>query len=281
MTSSTDAQKTAGLAENLQQGLSGVNEEGQGRGSRSNTPADTSSKDRRGKAAMAEELRVLYGILGTLSGNTMDLVDAGVLEAMPQVQLVERLDWVQLAIKSLVLSRAGAVEVKETKDTHKEYSMAFVSRSRLGAPKQFNGDPNEMDDFLISVENHLASAKDASEEEKIRFLLSYTVGAPARWITEWLRTLDKQTFEEFRLEFEAEFGLALKERLAGLKLMKLRQGSASVLAYIGEFRKLASMSKFNEAALKIVFETGLSPTMSDALNRAQLPSTLAGLIEVV
>ncbi|XP_016332899.1 uncharacterized protein LOC107681197 [Sinocyclocheilus anshuiensis] len=127
----------------------------------------------------------------------------------------------------------------------------LVAEPRLPPPKPFAG-------VMIPHPNHPVSGREASKH-----LLALNQGSrsTADFAIEF-RTIAAGTFKE---EFKRVFDHPVSGREASKRLLALNQGSRSTADFAIEFRTIAAGSRWNDEALMVCFQGGLSEPLQDDL----------------
>ena len=143
----------------------------------------------------------------------------------------------------------------------------------VGAPEHYDGDPVSCNAFLCncSIIFSLQPLTFSSEEARAAYTINHLTG----------RARLCHSCQSFANKLRRVFGTGPLGAEAGRELLDLVQGSHSVTDYAIDFRTKAPMCDWNPAALRDVFMRGLAGYLKDELVAYELPSTLAGLVELV
>jgi len=154
---------------------------------------------------------------------------------------------------------------------------------KVALPEKFGGTIRKYRDFIISVENIfcLQPLSYPTDEVKCRFIGTLLTGDALAWfrnIVEY-ETYRLKDYSNFKKDFKEMFDDPNSIRHACAQLDHLQQGKGSVSSYAIVFRRLASETGYNEAALRHNFIKGLSDDNKNALSKAQdEPERLEDLI---
>ncbi|KAL1246642.1 hypothetical protein QQF64_034443 [Cirrhinus molitorella] len=155
---------------------------------------------------------------------------------------------------------------------------------RVPNPPPYDGDPKACRPFLsqCAITFTLQPTTFATEAAKVAFVITLLTGKAREWgTTVW----EKQapycaTFELFRQEMIKVFDRSVAGKEAASQLVRLRQGESSVTDFSIQFRTLAVLCGWNEAALWDVFREGLNPEIQDEIAIHDLPASFDDLVEL-
>lgn len=155
---------------------------------------------------------------------------------------------------------------------------------RVPTPPLYDGDPRACRPFLsqCAITFTLQPTTFASEAAKVAFVITLLTGRAREWgTTVW----EKQepycaTFELFRQEMIKVFDRSVAGKEAASQLVRLRQGESSVTDFSIQFRTLAVLCGWNQAALWDVFREGLNPEIQDEIAIHDLPASFDDLVDL-
>ena len=130
-------------------------------------------------------------------------------------------------------------------------------------PPTFSGKQQDLESFITRVELTFEAKPNqfATNESRIRFIMSYMYGKPLEWAACLKRNQSPilNSYEDFIRELRNNFGgFSCDATVANSKLFAIRQKKIGcVMEYIMEFQKMAQNSDFNESAKIFMFTKGL------------------------
>lgn len=154
---------------------------------------------------------------------------------------------------------------------------------RLPPPRHFSGDPSACDGFLTqcSLTFELQPSSFPSDRAQIAYVITLLSGKALSWATAVWKAKSPfcSSYMAFEQEFKQVFDHPLSDRQASKKLLTLRQGTGSVAEYAIQFRTVAAGSGWNDEALMVCFQNGLSEIIQDDLATREPALDLESLID--
>lgn len=151
-------------------------------------------------------------------------------------------------------------------------------------PPQYDGDPNSCRSFLsqCSLVFALQPRRYATEESRVAFVITLLKGRARDWATAvWdARAAFCATFDDFRNEMTKLFDRSAHGDEAASLLAQLSQNGRSVTDYSVQFRTLAAVCAWNEAALRARFREGLDDEIQDEIATHDLPHDFDALVDL-
>ncbi len=155
---------------------------------------------------------------------------------------------------------------------------------RVPTPPLYDGDPRACRPFLsqCAITFTLQPITFATEAARVAFVITLLTGRAREWgTTVWEKQLPFcATFELFRQEMIKVFDRSVTGKEAASQLVRLRQGESSVTDFSIQFRTLAVLCGWNEAALWDVFREGLNPEIQDEIAIHDLPASFDDLVDL-
>jgi hypothetical protein len=138
---------------------------------------------------------------------------------------------------------------------------------KMAKPEKFDGSKREeATPFIVSCRMYLeAAAPGATEEQAVRFIISYLDGSPKAWVQPFLeqemlqnqRVAWLHSLTDFLSEFMARFGEANRDENARVKLKKLKH-TGTVQDYLTGFQTHSASLGYNDVVLRDMFYDGLN-----------------------
>jgi hypothetical protein len=141
---------------------------------------------------------------------------------------------------------------------------------------------SQANSFLHQLKIYFYGKKMTNDQDKIIFTLSYMKGGTAGpWADNFMELIEKDeagaysTWQDFEEYFLQTFGDPDPSGTARSKLSQLKQGSCSAEEYVCKFNELKGKTKYNDPALKDLFEQGLNTKLVDKIyDLPEMPTTL-------
>lgn len=154
---------------------------------------------------------------------------------------------------------------------------------RLPPPQRFSGDPSACDGFLTqcSLTFELQPSSFPSDRARIAYVITLLSGKALSWATAVWKAKAPfcSSYKAFEQEFKRVFDHPISGRQASKRLLTLRQDTGSVAEYAIKFRTMAAGSGWNNEALMVCFQNGLSETIQDELATREPSLDLENLME--
>ncbi|KAL1256462.1 hypothetical protein QQF64_012007 [Cirrhinus molitorella] len=154
----------------------------------------------------------------------------------------------------------------------------------LPPPQHFSGDPSACDGFLTqcSLTFELQPSSFPSDRAKIAYVISLLSGKALVWATAVWKAQAPfcSSYSAFEEEFKRVFNHPLSGRQASKRLLTLRQSSSSAAEYAIQFRTVAVGSGWNDEAIMVCFQNGLSEAIKDDLATREPACDLETLIKL-
>lgn len=183
-------------------------------------------------------------------------------------------------------SRAPVAPAKEAVESPTvEPTSAPVTKLKVCVPDTFNGNLAKSEGFIYSLILYFYGNPGLADYQKVTMALSYMKGGTAgQWSKRMIKQYSKKgtfpSWDEFLEDFRKSFTDPDPQGTASHKLRILKQGNGSCEEYVASFKELMDDSGYNEAALMVEFERGLSRSLTDKIyNLEYLPRTLDGWME--
>ncbi|KAL7825225.1 hypothetical protein AOLI_G00324320 [Acnodon oligacanthus] len=227
--------------------------------------------------ALSEQGELLGRHQHVLSSVTQSLESLANQQAEQQAQLVQLVNSVkemtsQFQSVNLSEQRVAAALLPVT-------TGASASFFPVSKPDKYEGDPDKCRGFLLQCAVFFENSACSTDQARISFVISRLTDRALEWATASWASLHQLTYDQFVREFKLVFDHLYEGKVSGEPLLRLRQGTRSVVDYALEFRTLAASSGWNEAALLVTFRQGLNPEIlkklaskDDGLNLDQLVS---------
>ena len=151
---------------------------------------------------------------------------------------------------------------------------------KVATPDTFTGNLAKSEEFINSLYLYFYGKPWMTDESKITFALSYMKGGTAeQWKKRMLKQYSKggeiPTWDSFLAAFKQTFSDPDPQGTARHKLRLLKQGNSTCDEYVASFKELMDDTGFNDVALLVEFERGLSKSLVDKIfNLADVPETL-------
>ncbi|KAK3564093.1 hypothetical protein QTP86_007548 [Hemibagrus guttatus] len=195
--------------------------------------------------------------------NTSPLTDSAELrEIIVRQGAIIRSYQDQLEAMQAQLSRVGIASPRDPPPTHSE-------SPRLALPEKFDKSADRCRGFLRQCEVFFSHQPGMYREEgtKCAFLMSLLTDRDLEWASAiWdADSQIKTSYDYFAGMIREVFQYPAGGKDISVRLMELRQGSEAAADYAIRFRTLAAQSGWNDAALWVVFHTGLHPALQSEL----------------
>ncbi|RXN13472.1 Pol poly [Labeo rohita] len=162
-----------------------------------------------------------------------------------------------------------------------------VAEPRLPPPKPFTGDPRSCLGFLTqcSLTFELQPSSFPTDRSKIAYIITRVepdtrLKRALSWASAVWKSKDAccDSYAAFEEEFKRVFDHPVSGREASKRLLTLNQGSRSTADFAIEFRTIAAGSGWNDEALMVCFQGGLSEPLQDELAPREPATDLESLI---
>ncbi len=157
-----------------------------------------------------------------------------------------------------------------------------VAEPRLPPPKPFTGDPNSCQGFLTqcSLTFELQPSSFPTDRSKIAYIITLLSDKALSWASAVWQSQDAccESNVAFEEEFKRVFDHPVSGREASKRLLTLNQGSRSAADFAIEFRTIAAGSRWNNEALMVCFQGGLSEPLQDELVTREPAADLESLV---
>lgn len=154
---------------------------------------------------------------------------------------------------------------------------------RLPPPQRFSGDPETCEGFITQCDLtfKLQPSTFPSDQAKIAYILTLLSGKALAWATAiWnAKSPCCTNYSAFVKELRRVFNHPLSGREASKHLLTLCQGGKSAAEYAIQFRTIAAGAGWNDEALIVCFQNGLSEALKDELATRDPAKTLESLID--
>lgn len=148
-------------------------------------------------------------------------------------------------------------------------------------PGLFYGDTKETELFCQICEDTFRTYpnKHLLEEAKINFVQSRLRGAARNWyLTKYKQNIKPNSMAEILGELKKAFPNTASNKLAKIKMIKLKQSYGKINDYMNEFRSYSQLFNWNEEALALIFYNGLHPKYQEEINKMEIfPTTLESI----
>ncbi|KAI2651180.1 Retrotransposon-derived protein PEG10 [Labeo rohita] len=157
-----------------------------------------------------------------------------------------------------------------------------VAEARLPPPKPFAGDPSSCQGFLTqcSLTFEVQPSSFPKDRSKIAYIITLLSNKALSWASAVWESKDAwcESYAAFEEEFKRVFDHTVSSREASKRLLTLNQGSRSTADFVIEFWTIAEGSGWNNEALMVCFQGGLSEPLQDELVTRELAADLDSLI---
>uniref|UniRef100_A0A4W5LKJ1 Retrotransposon gag domain-containing protein n=1 Tax=Hucho hucho TaxID=62062 RepID=A0A4W5LKJ1_9TELE len=157
-----------------------------------------------------------------------------------------------------------------------------VAEPRLPPPKPFSGDPSSCQGFLTqcSLTFELQPSSFPTDRSKIAYIITLLSDKALSWASAVCQSQEAccDSYAAFVEEFKRVFDHPVSGREASKRLLSLRQGPQSTADFAIEFRTIAARSGWNDEALRVCFQGGLSEPLQDELATREPAGDLESLI---
>jgi hypothetical protein len=157
---------------------------------------------------------------------------------------------------------------------------SHVAKIKVATPDIFTGDLAKSEEFINSLHLYFYGNPGIPDDAKITFALSYMKGGTAgqwskRILKEYSQARKDPSWDSFLDDFRRSFSDPDPQGTARHKLKLLKQGNHTCDEYVASFKEVKDETGFNEEALKVEFERGLSKSLVDRIyNLPEFPETL-------
>ncbi len=159
-----------------------------------------------------------------------------------------------------------------------------VAEPRLPPPKPFAGDPKSCQGFLTqcSLTFELQPSSFPTDRSKIAYIITLLSDKALSWASAVWQSQDAccESYAAFEEEFKRVFDHPVSGREASKHLLTLSQGFRSAADFAIEFRTIAAGSGWNNEALMVCFQGGLSEPLQDELATREPAADLESLIAI-
>ncbi len=159
-----------------------------------------------------------------------------------------------------------------------------VAEPRLPPPKPFAGDPKSCQGFLTqcSLTFELQPSSFPTDRSKIAYIITLLSDKALSWASAVWQSQDAccESYAAFEEEFKRVFDHPVSGREASKRLLTLSQGFRSTADFAIEFRTIAAGSGWNNEALMVCFQGGLSEPLQDELATREPAADLESLIAI-
>ncbi len=159
-----------------------------------------------------------------------------------------------------------------------------VAEPRLQPPRHFAGDPNSCQGFLTqcSLTFELQPSSFATDHSKIAYIITLLSDKALSWASAVWQSQNAccKSYVAFEEEFKQVFDHPVSGREASKCLLTFNQGSWHAADFAIEFRTIAAGSRWNNEALMVCFQGGLSEPLQDELATREPAADLESLIAV-
>ncbi|XP_050924947.1 uncharacterized protein LOC108874699 [Lates calcarifer] len=214
-----------------------------------------------------------------------DITDKLLCLASSMTQLDARLDQVSTQLTSLAAPvPSSAPPVHPPAPTTSPTLPSLPREPFIPTPVRYSGEVGSCSQFLhqCSLVFDQQPLSYSTDRSKIAFVSSLLSGKASAWAVATANANSPawQTYHSFCCEFRRVFDHPLRGKVAGNRLLSLRQGSLTVAAYSVDFRILAAECGWDEGALQGLFLRGLSEELKDELASRDETSSLEELISL-
>lgn len=151
-------------------------------------------------------------------------------------------------------------------------------------PEPFAGNRKQFRDFLnaCSLMFVLKQRTYFNDRIKVCTLISYLKGEARSWANTFPQRQDPilNSYPDFTQAMSLLFEDTTKPITAANAIRALKQGKRPLEDYVGEFRRWAPDTKWNDICLRNQFRLGLSKSLKDELAHTDLPPTLEATIQL-
>jgi len=160
-----------------------------------------------------------------------------------------------------------------------------VLEPKVADPDFFNGKKGQVKFFLSQVNLVLQAqpTRYPSGHQQVIFAASFLRGDAFMWYQQLAEDPASKSilnnFSQFSDHLIEAFGEADLVSVSERQIAKLRQTS-SVNAYYCEFKRLATFLKWNDAAQRTIFYSGLKSSIKDEMAKSKRPDTMVELAEM-
>jgi RNase H-like domain found in reverse transcriptase/Reverse transcriptase (RNA-dependent DNA polymerase)/Integrase zinc binding domain/Ty3 transposon capsid-like protein/Chromo (CHRromatin Organisation MOdifier) domain len=166
----------------------------------------------------------------------------------------------------------------------KSYAPPTYPEPRISDPEHFDGKRHLLKNFISQLRLVIFGqpSRYPNERSKVMFAASFLRGSAFSWFQPFLSMNQTPVLDDFELfikRLEETYGDPDEIANAERRLCVLRQTN-SASAYASEFRRIASLTEWNDPALCCQYYRGLRDSVKDELSKIERPSTLSDLIEV-
>jgi len=141
---------------------------------------------------------------------------------------------------------------------------------RVSEPEHFNGHRSQLRDFISQVKLVIQAqpSRFSTEKQKVIYAATFLRGPAFSWFQPYTEMADTEpilnNFNMFIRELKCVFGDPSQSATAERQLRNLKQKGAAA-NYVSDFRRLASLVEWNDAALCHQFYHGLKDNVKDFL----------------
>ncbi|OMH78677.1 Retrotransposon-derived protein PEG10 [Zancudomyces culisetae] len=164
-------------------------------------------------------------------------------------------------------------------------SMTVSREPRVADPEYYNGNRDHLRNFISQV-NLVIEAQPSrfpSDKQKVVFVSTFLRGAAFSWLQPYLESRTPvpmlTDFELFTEELHRVFGNPHQASTAERQLRRLRQTNSAV-NYATDFRRLSTLTNWNDSALCSQYYEGLKDEVKDQLARFDRAENLNELIDL-
>ena len=161
---------------------------------------------------------------------------------------------------------------------------------KIASPQFYDGSRKELRDFVTQIKMNInvQRSRFPDEASKICYTCSFLRGPAFSWAQPYVEEMGSASEPDFMKSFSSfvkelcnAFGEPDEVSTAEQALAKLKQGSDSAAEYAAMFRRLASRTGWNDAALKFAFRSGLTEHIKDELATRDMPEKFNDYIQMV
>ncbi|OMH83846.1 Retrotransposon-derived protein PEG10 [Zancudomyces culisetae] len=161
----------------------------------------------------------------------------------------------------------------------------LLREPRVADPEYFNGNRDQLRNFLSQVQLVIEAqpSRFPTDKQKVIFTSTFLRGAAFSWLQPFLESRTPvpmlTDFELFTDEIQRVFGNPHQASTAERQLRRLKQTN-SAANYATDFRRLSTLTHWNDSALCSQYYEGLKEEVKDLLARFDRTNNLSELIDL-
>ena len=173
-----------------------------------------------------------------------------------------------------------------TGSTQRRPTMTEDDKIKVNKPDVYHGDRNGLEDWLLQLEMYFTFVHVPSEKKTL-FATTYLRGRAEQWIKPAMKSfLDDgedegrlfENFTNFKARIRKIFGVSNEEQTAERVIQHLRQKN-SAADFAARFQQYSQLTKWDDAALMVMFRRELKDNVKDELMRYGEVNSLDSLIK--